>query len=168
MNSRAVANNETTLVVNNALYSVTLQHKDNAIHLALDCLSRLTSKEISKLRVTGPLCRETGGFPSQRASNTESVSISWRHHELSLWSCCSLRSLHQFVCLCLKALVTHSLQPVGDLLATKISGGRREVAGRLQGGRRLVADRSQEVAGTIWSQGGFVAASETSLRPNRS
>ena len=48
-----------------------------------------------------------------------------------------------------KAPVTHSLQPVGDLLATKISGGRREVAGWLQGGRRLVADRLQEVAGTI-------------------
>ena len=54
-----------------------------------------------------------------------------------------------------KAPVTHSLQPVGDLLATKISGGRREVAGWLQGGRRLIADRLQKVAGMIWSQGGF-------------
>ena len=54
-----------------------------------------------------------------------------------------------------KAPVTHSLQPVGDLLATKISGGRWEVAGWLQGGRRLVADRLQKVAGTIKSQGGF-------------
>ena len=54
-----------------------------------------------------------------------------------------------------KAPVAHSLQPVGDLLATKISGGRREVAGWLQGGRRLLADRLQKVAGTIWSQGGF-------------
>ena len=54
-----------------------------------------------------------------------------------------------------KAPVTHTLQPVGDLLATKISSGRREVAGRLQGGRRLVADRLQTIAGTIWSQGGF-------------
>ena len=51
--------------------------------------------------------------------------------------------------------LTHSLQPVGDLLATKISGGRSEVAGWLQGGRQLVADRLQKVAGTIWSQGGF-------------
>ena len=48
-----------------------------------------------------------------------------------------------------KAPVTHSLQPVGDLLATKISCGRREVAGWLQGSRRLVADRLQKVAGTI-------------------
>ena len=55
----------------------------------------------------------------------------------------------------IKAPVTHSLQPVGDLLATKISGGCREVAGWLQGGRRPVANRLQTVAGTIWSQGGF-------------
>ena len=54
-----------------------------------------------------------------------------------------------------KAPVTHSLQPVGDLHTTKISGGRREVAGWLQGGRRLVADRLQKVAGAIWSQWGF-------------
>ena len=51
--------------------------------------------------------------------------------------------------------ITHSLQPVGDLLATKISGGRREVAGWFQWGRRLVADRLQKVAVTVWSQGGF-------------
>ena len=53
------------------------------------------------------------------------------------------------------APVTHSLQPVGNLLATKISSGRREVAGGLQGGRRPVANQLQMVAGTIWSQGGF-------------
>ena len=53
------------------------------------------------------------------------------------------------------AQVTHSLQPVGNLLATKISSGRREVAGRLQGGRQPVANQLQTVAGTIWSQGGF-------------
>ena len=55
----------------------------------------------------------------------------------------------------LKKSEKNVLQPVGDLLTTKISGGRREVAGQLQGGRRLVADRLQKVAGTIWSQGGF-------------
>ena len=49
-----------------------------------------------------------------------------------------------------KAPVTHSLQPVGDLLATKISGGCREVAGWLQGIRRLVADWLQKVAGRFW------------------
>ena len=54
-----------------------------------------------------------------------------------------------------KAPVTHTLQPVGDLLATKISGDRREVAGWLQGGQRQVADRLHKVAGTIWSEGGF-------------
>ena len=41
------------------------------------------SKKISKLCVTGlwegnpPV---TGGFPSQRASNAENISICWRHH----------------------------------------------------------------------------------------
>ena len=55
-------------------------------HQRLDCLlNRLVirSKKTSKLRVTG-LCEGnppvTGGFPSQRASNAENVSIWWRHH----------------------------------------------------------------------------------------
>ena len=46
--------------------------------------SRRRSKETSKLHVTG-LCEGnspvTGEFPSQRASDTENVSIWWRHHE---------------------------------------------------------------------------------------
>ena len=53
----------------------------------LDCLLnrlfRRRSKKISKPRVTG-LCEGnppvTGGFPSQRASNAENVSIWWPHH----------------------------------------------------------------------------------------
>ena len=44
------------------------------------------SKKTAKLRVTG-LCEGnlpvTGGFPSQRASNVENISISWRHHVLA-------------------------------------------------------------------------------------
>ena len=48
------------------------------------CLLNRRSKKISKLPVSGP-CEEnppvTGGFPSQRASNAEDVSIWWRHHE---------------------------------------------------------------------------------------
>ena len=49
------------------------------------------SKKTSKLRVTG-LCAGnsvvTSEFPAQRASNTEKVSIWWRHHALFLirWS----------------------------------------------------------------------------------
>ena len=50
----------------------------------LDRLFRRRSKKISKLRVTG-LCAgnspATGEFPAQRASNTENVSIWWRHHD---------------------------------------------------------------------------------------
>ena len=49
----------------------------------LNRLFRRRSKKTSKLRVTG-LCSGnssvTGGFPSQRASNAENVSIWWRFH----------------------------------------------------------------------------------------
>ena len=56
-------------------------------HRRPDCLLktlfRRRSKKTSKLRVTG-LCEVnppvTGGFPSQRASNAENVSIWWHHH----------------------------------------------------------------------------------------
>ena len=49
----------------------------------LNRLFRRRSKKISKVCVTG-LCAgnslETGEFPAQMASNTENVSIWWRHH----------------------------------------------------------------------------------------
>ena len=45
----------------------------------------------------------------------------------------------------LKPWSTHTLQPVGDLLMTIISGGRTEGAGRSQGGPRLVDDRLQRL-----------------------
>ena len=48
-------------------------------------LFRRRSKKIPKLRVTG-LCEGnppvTGGFPSQRASKAENVSIWWRHRDI--------------------------------------------------------------------------------------
>ena len=55
----------------------------------LDCLHnrlfRRRSKKTSKLRITG-LCEGnspvTGEFPAQRASDTENVSIWWRHREI--------------------------------------------------------------------------------------
>ena len=44
-------------------------------------------KKTPKLRVTG-LCEGnspvTGGFPSQKTSNTENISTRWRHHGLQL------------------------------------------------------------------------------------
>ena len=60
-------------------------------HRRLDCLLnrlfRPKSKKTSKLRVTD-LCEGnspvTGEFPAQMACNAENVSISWRHHEMSL------------------------------------------------------------------------------------
>ena len=56
-----------------------------ALDCLLKCLFRRRPKETSKRRVTG-LCDEnspvTGEFPAQRVSNTENVSIWWRHHAL--------------------------------------------------------------------------------------
>ena len=52
----------------------------------LSRLFRRTSKKTSKLRVTGLCARNSsvaGEFPAQRASNTENVSIWWRHHVVS-------------------------------------------------------------------------------------
>ena len=50
-------------------------------------LFRRRSKRTSKLRVTG-LCvgnlAGTGEFPAQMASNAENVSISWRHHGVTI------------------------------------------------------------------------------------
>ena len=55
----------------------------------LSCLFRRKSKKTSNLRVAGifegnsPVTGEfTGELPAQRASDAESVSIWWRHHEL--------------------------------------------------------------------------------------
>ena len=54
-------------------------------HCLLNRLFRRRSKKTSKLRVTG-LCvgnsPVTGELSTQMASNTESVSIWWRHHEV--------------------------------------------------------------------------------------
>ena len=54
-------------------------------HCLLNRLFRRRSRKTLKLRVTG-LCvgnsPVTGEFPAQMASNTENVSIWWRHHGL--------------------------------------------------------------------------------------
>ena len=73
-------------------------------HRHLVCLfSRLfrrTSKKISKLRVTG-ICERNppiaGGFPLQRASNVENVTIWRRHHELSMAKCVAAPWLPRFM-----------------------------------------------------------------------
>ena len=68
-------------------------------HRRLDCLlnrlCRCRSKKTLKLRITG-VCEGnppvTDGFPSQRTSNAENISISWPHyasirHHFSKWQC---------------------------------------------------------------------------------
>ena len=64
------------------------EHDGISNHQPRDCLLkrlfRRRTKKTSKLRVTG-LCAGnspvTGEFPAQKASNTEKVSIWWRHHD---------------------------------------------------------------------------------------
>ena len=65
-------------------------HDSVSNHQPHDCLLnrlfRLRSKKTSKLRVTGLRAGNspvTGEFPAQRASNTENVSIWWRHHDVN-------------------------------------------------------------------------------------
>ena len=51
---------------------------------ALNRFFRHSANKTSKLNITGPLWGEstiTGGFPSQRHSNAENISMSWSHHE---------------------------------------------------------------------------------------
>ena len=56
-------------------------------HCLLNRLFRRRSKKTSKFHVTG-LCAGnspvTGGFPAQKASNAEKISIWWRHHDIYL------------------------------------------------------------------------------------
>ena len=87
-----------TTVNGNYVYCITLQWRHNGLdgfsnHQPHDCLLnrlfRCRSKKKSKLCVTG-LCEGnspgTGDFPAQMASNSENVSIWWRHHVLELFS----------------------------------------------------------------------------------
>ena len=66
-------------------------------HQPHDCLlNRLFRPRSSKIRVTdlwegnSPV---TGGFPAQRASNVENISISWRNHGM-YFICLTLRRPH--------------------------------------------------------------------------
>ena len=65
---------------------VTSNHQP--VDCLLDRLFRRRSKKTSKFRVTG-LCAGnspgTGEFAAQRASNSENISIWWRHHVTKLF-----------------------------------------------------------------------------------
>ena len=80
------------------------EHNNVSKHRRLDCLLnrlfRRRSKKTSKLRVIGLGERNppvTGGFPSQRASTAESVSIWWRHHA-NVRMCYVLGDSHHILC----------------------------------------------------------------------
>ena len=60
------------------------------------CVCSANIKETSKVRITGSLWREPpmiGGFPTQRASNAESVFLSWRHN--NVYTSCTITFLIQ-------------------------------------------------------------------------
>ena len=69
------------------------------IYLPFDCLRSTSRRMISKWNINASLslCERsplmTGGFPSQRASNAERVSIYWHHH-----ATLSLNSMHNGLC----------------------------------------------------------------------
>ena len=79
----------TNLLLDTHYSDVIIKHDCVSNHQRLDCLLNCLSKRgTSKLHVTG-LCEGnpplTSGFPAQRASNPENVSISWRHHVQEHW-----------------------------------------------------------------------------------
>ena len=51
-------------------------------HCMFNSLSRLTTKKLSNVYITGPLCGESSGFPTLMASEAESISMSWHHGEI--------------------------------------------------------------------------------------
>ena len=66
----------------------------------LNRLFRRRSKKTSKLRITGLWAGNspvTSEFPTQRASNTENISIWWRHHEMVLLCFVSLWLHYQLI-----------------------------------------------------------------------
>ena len=70
-------------IISTVVYQIT----GGSIVNLLKRLFRRRTKRKSKLRVIG-LCEGnppgTGGFPSQKVSNAENVSIWWRHHVMTL------------------------------------------------------------------------------------
>ena len=72
------------------IISMMASQNSSPLDCLLNCLFRSRSKKTSKLRVT-LLCEGNppviGGFPSQRASNMENVSIWWSHHLMNSYIC---------------------------------------------------------------------------------
>ena len=68
-----------------AYVCITVTSQITAVSIVCSTVCSGADQRTSKLRVTG-LCEGnpmvTGGFPSQRASNAENVSIWWRHRKV--------------------------------------------------------------------------------------
>ena len=100
-------------------------------HQLSDCLLnrlfRRRSKKTSKLRVAG-LCAGnspmTGEFHAQMASNTENISISWRHHGI-LWILFDCYSANETI----PTSVGEYLTPIHkQMLSSKVYAKQRTVA----------------------------------------
>ena len=84
----------------------------------LDCLFkrlfRRRSKRTSRLCVTG-LCEcnspVTCGFPSQRASNAEIVSVRWRHHAIDFTLFLTMKILSE----CRSEIIALSVRKLGQV-----------------------------------------------------
>ena len=80
------------------------EHHSISVHWELYCLFKILlilTKKLVTFRVIGPLWGEcTRWFPFQRASDTEIISTSWRHHGLCLRS--SITYIHMGTMGCLK------------------------------------------------------------------
>ena len=70
----------------------------NALELCLFCIkpSKIEHQSFTSLALCEGNPPVTGGFPSQRASNVERISMSWRHHVLHCLSCTSLCLLSKY------------------------------------------------------------------------
>ena len=92
----------------------------------LNRLFRRRSEKTSKLRVTG-LCEGnppvTGGFPLQRASNMENVSIWWHHHDithmLSQSDTIGCASYVLYLCMCYLCMLSSNYYP-GTLVSSQV------------------------------------------------
>ena len=99
---------------------------DHRLNYLLNCLFRHRSKKTSKLCITG-LCERNplviSGFPPQRASNVENVSIWWLYHVKSVYleyqqhiTLIHNYHIHDTTCRICPQIGVYLPQPLGDVI----------------------------------------------------
>ena len=71
--------------VSHSITVMSYEHHGISYHQQIDCLFNILFG-LRKMCILDPLWGETlviGGFPTQRASNAESIPIPWHHHGIS-------------------------------------------------------------------------------------